>query len=291
MSHHRKQYAIGGVSANKSDTVAPVIVYENSRHSTLLLNSDDKIDGTYADAIYQNNSRMIPGGVTSLGLSSTHINYRIPNINSRNNILRYMIDGDIGIYVAVFATDNRDTTTELYTAIIARMNALTPGIFSFTENIDGTVSLIATPGTSFKFISSSFIDYGRSCHGLYYTTNFEPEIRTIARLQYTRYIDIGVSELRNAIINNNSFGATKKFSSIDHLTRIYVDGTVAIPRLINNEVRNVDYFAFRDRALTNMSVTLYDEFEQVIWSDVVNVSGELVELPYISYELDFTLIS
>lgn len=288
-AHHRKNYAVGGIGRNQFDTVQPVMVYENSRHSTLLLNSDDKLDGTYADAVYQTDSRLVPGGVTSIGLSHSHFDYRIPNINKRNNILRYQLDGDIAIYVGVFTTDNRDTVTEMYTAIVNLMNGLTPGIFSFTENLDGSVTLIGS--TNFTFLNSTFIDYGRSSHGLYYVTGYVPQITTIARLQYTRYIDVVVSELRNAVINNNSFGATKKFSTIDHLTRIYVDASVNIPRFVDKNISNIDFIPFRDRALTNMRVSLYDEFEQVIWSDVVDVNGELVELPFLSYELDFSLIS
>ena len=287
MTHHRKQYANG----SQNDTVQPVLVYENSRHSTLLLNSDDKIDGTYADAIFQNNSRLIPGGITTIGLNRIIMDYRIPNINGRNSVLKFQIEGDITIYTSILATDNKNTVTEMYTSIVNRMNDLTPGIFSFTEATDGTVYLIATPGTKFKFLSCTFIDYGRYAHGLYYTTNFEQNIRTIARLQYTRYIDIGVSEIRNATINNNSFGSAKKFSAIEHLTRVHVDDSVTIPRAIKTTASNINYFAFRDRALTNMRVSLYDEYEQVLWSNVVNVSGELVGIPYVSYELDFTLIS
>jgi hypothetical protein len=265
------------------------MIYENSRHSTLFLNSHDKIDGTYADAIYQNNSQIVPGGVNSIGLKRYHLDYRIPNINSRNNSLKFKLDGDITTYIAVFTTDNRDTVNELYTAIIDNMNTLTPGIFSFTENLDGTVTLIGS--TDFEFLSCSFIDFGRSCHGLYYTTGVVPEIVAIARLQYTRYIDITVSELRNGIINNNSFADAKTFSSIDHLTRVFVNREVTLPRFIDAEIQNIDYVAYRDRALTNMRVAIYDEYEKIIWSNVVDVNGELVELPYMAYELDFSLIS
>lgn len=289
MTHHRKNYAIGGISGNKIDTVQPVLVYENSRHSKLFLNSHDKLDGTYANAIYQNNSRLVPGGVTSIGLSRSHLDYRIPNINSRNNIVKFQVSGDVAIYTGVFATDNRDTVTEMYTAIVALMNGLKPNTFTFNENIDGTVSLIGS--TDYRFLSCSFIDYGRSSHGLYYVTGYVPEIKTIARLQYTRYIDIGISEIRNGIINNNTFGANKKFSSIDHLTRVFVDEKLTIPRFIDNDIANIEYFTFRDRALTNLEVTLYDEYEKVIWSDVFNINGEFIELPYLSYELDFILIS
>ena len=116
-------------------------------------------------------------------------------------------------------------------------------------------------------------------------------MKVVASMQYTKFIDVVVTEIGNARITTDSFSSTQLFNTNDHFARIFIDETIVIPRIIDREIQNIQFIPYRHRALTSFQITLYDEYSRVLHSEVQTIGTDLIEIPLVKYELKFNFIS
>ena len=304
--HHRTEQFVGGLQRDQGDLIQQVVTYPNVKHSSLYISSENKVDGTSSNALYQNDSKLVKQDISKIGLKSFHLDYCISNVNEKNNTFRFLSypDGAPTPTIYTRTIDPKNYTDDplgppgnaiqsLFTDIITSFNGSEgdgqPNTFSFS--ISDCVVTFTSTGT-FQFVDCPAINFGNSCHGLFYTNSpvtSSESMKVVPRLQYTSYID--VSEIGNARITNDTFTGTQLFNLNDHFARIFVDTTTALPRVIDREIQNIQFIPYRHRALTSFQVTLYDEYSTVLYSETQTIGTDLVEVPLVQYELKFNLIS
>ena len=288
----RTEHKMGLQNRDSEDLASPVINYPNSRSSNLYVSSDDKIDGTYSSALYQNNSKLLKRQTSQIGLKRFNIFYCIPNIHLGNNSIKITIEGGEvpdTEHTTTITPKNYDTIAELYAEIIAKLNLATGQTFSIDPIQDCVVTLTCTK--SFRFEQCPFIDRGTSVHGLFYTgTSFVENMKAVPQLLYTRYIDVLISDIKNAEIGQSTFTEIKAFSSVDHLSRIFLKDNT-IPQYLDTEFSNIDYFPYRHRTLTSFVITIYDEYQSVIWNQTQIIDNNIYEVKELKYEFVLNIIS
>ena len=285
----RTEHYVGFQSRDQEDVASAVINYPNSRSSNLYISSDDKTDGSYANALYQNNSKLIKRQTSQIGLKRYNIFYCIPNINENNNSITVIIDGAPETsHTTSILLKNYETIVELYDEITSQLSAISGETFNYLVE-DCVVTLACSK--PFRFGECSFINNGSSVHGLFYTGSSNVDsMKAAPQLIYTRYIDVLITDIKDAEIGQSTFTEIKRFSKIDHLSRIFLKNNI-IPQYIDEEFDNIDYFPYRHRSLTTFQITLYDEYQNVIFSKVQTLDGSLYEIKLLKYEFVLNIIS
>jgi hypothetical protein len=59
-------------------------------------------------------------------------------------------------------------------------------------------------------------------------------MKATPQLIYTRYIDVLITDIKDAEIGQSTFTEIKRFSKIDHLSRIFLKNNI-IPQYIDEE--------------------------------------------------------
>jgi hypothetical protein len=288
----RTDHNTGSQNRDNEDMASAVINYPNSRTSNLFISSGDKTDGTYSNSLFQNNSKLIKRSASQIGLKNYNIFYCIPNINLGNNTIKIVIDGAPGPdpeYVLTITPQNYNTIAELYAEITSKLTIATGETFSIGPIDDCVVTLSCTK--SFRFEQCTFMDKGKSAHGLFYTGfSLVPSMKAVPQLIYTSYIDVLISDIKDAEIGQSTFTEIKAFSTSEHLTRIYLSDPT-IPQYLTNEIENVDYFPYRHRSLTTFQITIYDEYQAIIYNETQTLDNNLYEIPLIKYEMMLNIIA
>lgn len=286
MERSRQEHKTGVQKAHDiNDTVQQVTNFPNYRSERLYIYSNDKRDGTYGTALFENNNSIVKRGVSGLGVEEVHFNYCITNSNERNNIISFQLDGG-GVSTATIDVKNYETIDLLFTEIIIKMNAaVVPDPFSYTINDDCTVDFASS--TDFMFLNCPFINFGGSLHGLYYTSSFVPLLKTVAHLQYTSFIDIVVTDITNSQLAQSTYSIPQKFNTIAHIARVHIDEAVTIPRkIVKKYDTKINYFPFRHRSLHSVNIQMVDEFNNTLFVKTFNsASGETIELQNLKYSI------
>ncbi|MCK5342224.1 MAG: hypothetical protein KAR20_02405, partial [Candidatus Heimdallarchaeota archaeon] len=79
--HHRTEQFVGGLQRDQGDLIQQVVTYPNVKHSSLYISSENKVDGTSSNALYQNDSKLVKQDISKIGLKSFHLDYCISNVN------------------------------------------------------------------------------------------------------------------------------------------------------------------------------------------------------------------
>jgi hypothetical protein len=280
---HRTEHKMGvqGYNNNTQDETMNTTIFDNYLRNRIYIDSEEKEDGTYTNANYQNTSNIVRRGVSGVGIEEMDITYCIPNINDRNkNIKFHLLAGPV--LSVDLDVKNYDTVDELFIEIVAKMNSVSAG---FTRNVNNDCTVSLSNPTAYAFDSCSFIDRGASVHGLFYTSAEVLSIKSVANLQYTRFIDILVSDMLNGQISQSSYGATQSFNTNQHLARLFVDNVTTIPRKINKKYDKINYTPYQHRDLTNIQIRLLDEYNDPLYGDVVNLGGDDFELKRVKYNI------
>jgi hypothetical protein len=287
MNRSRQEHKQGIQNAHDlEDTVQQVVNFPNYRSERCYIYSNQKQDGLYSLANYENQNSIIKRGVSGIGVESINIQYCIPNVNTRNRLISFQYFNDLTVYTATLDITNYEDTTLLYTEIVAKMNAAAiPSPFTFLVNADCTVDLISS--VNFKFVNCPFINFGESLTGLYYTSDYVPLMKSVPHLFYTSYIDFVVSEITNSQIAQSTYSEPQTFNTIQHIARVHVDDNIKIPRnVVKRYDAKINYFPFRHRSIRNISIQIVDEYNNTIASQVFNsASGETIELQHLKYTI------
>ena len=283
MQRHRTEHKMGtqGFNTDERDETRNTTIFDNYMRERVYISSDNKQDGTYADSQYNNNGSIVKRGVSGIGIEHIDMFYSIPNVNGNNNTIRWQEDGgniltetlDVGFYNIV----------ELYTAMTDAMtdNAQSMGVYSYDDDNFPTAELKST--VDFKFQECSFINNGDSLTGLYYTDDFESELKSIPYLLATSYIDIVVSDILNGQIAQSSYGKQQLFNTTQHLARVMVNFSAEHVQHIIKTYDIVNYVPFRHRDIKDLRIQLLDEYNNILWSDTVEHGGTHYELKYLKY--------
>jgi len=290
----RTQHKIGQQGRDEADKAQQVINFPNSRSSNCFINSDEKIDGTYSQAFYENNN-LISRNTSQIGLKDYNIEWCIENVNDFNNIFTVEIFGEVAPFTATVQKKNYIDPNDLIDAVITALNLAVGAVATFTKtpSVQFETCLITLTCTkTFRFISpSTGISAGFSTYGIPFTNTLSNNYKIIPTLQYTKYIDVLITEIKQSQFTSDTFTGVQRFSSNDHIARIFVDTSLAIPRNIAAEYSNVDYFGFTHRALTSFVCTLYDEYQNILFSDTFLSGTDNIEIPYVKYNFTLNIIS
>lgn len=295
---HRTEEKSGFTGRIKNDMADQVITFPNPQSSNLFISSSEKIDGTYQLARYKNESKLIDHQVTQTGLKYYRFNYSLSNSNPKNNTFFFELEGILMTWTATMPTENFITVASLMDELIMQLNMfIAPDVFAWTFSppLTNNAIVILSCTKNFKFLdNSSAVNCGFSLYGIQSSNNFTSglQMSILPELQYTKYIDMLISEIKNDEILNASFSQSQNFDNKNHLYRIYIDDVVTVPRIIEREIINIDYFKLRNRDIFDIEISLFDEYKTPIYSEVFSgQNGDIFEIPYIKYELIINTIA
>lgn len=303
------------------DSAQNVIVFPNTLSSDIYIDSDDKTDGSITEAFYTNKNNMVPSQVSRIGLKFIDMFYTMPNSNERNNNYNVMIVGSPVVVNFTLPIENFKTAEELFltleTAMEFEINFQTgiPIDINFLE-FNNTNVWTMTGSVAFKFVSCNGITFGSNLHGIGYTAGFVSSIKIIPKLYYTRYIDIGVSDILDSKTLSHKFGEPKKFNISNHLTRLYIPFVSSISNTVNDLTKkpekihviskqepnfqrenvNINYYSFLHRDISDITITMTDEFQQplIFETQTIDTVDPITsinsEIPYIKYNLVLSII-
>jgi hypothetical protein len=286
---NRTEHLTGNQNSSK-DEALQVVTYDNSRRGHLYIDSDDKQDGTYQNAIYGNRNKLINHNIHSIGTKELNILYKIPNINESNNKIVYIFNtGGLTVRTATLTIGNYTTIADLYTEIVIQMNLVNgaEGTFSTSTLTDTSITLLST--VDFKIISCTAVN-NSECTGLFYT-GFTPSMVLIPTLQYTKYIDFIISELKQSQITRDTFTKSKTFNEKDHIARIFINEELIIPRIIDKEYEVISYFPFIHRDLEQFQIYLYTDKAVLINSNIQTIDSIDYEVRELEYNISFSVMS
>jgi len=284
MQRHRTEHKMGtqGFNTDPRDETKNVTIFENYMKERVYISSDNKMDGTYSDAEYNNDSSIVKRGVSGIGIEDIDIFYSIPNVNGNNNVIRWQ-EGLGPQLTATIKIGHYEDYTALYTEIIDKLNSnpLSNGTYTYEDSDLPSISLKST--ISFVFLECNFINNGGSLHGLYYTDFDILEYKSVPYLLSTSYIDIVISDILNGQIAQSSYGKQQLFNTTQHLARIIVDLNGQPIQHIKKSYEIINYIPFRHRDIKNINIMLLDENNNILWSSVVSHDGKDYELKYLKY--------
>ena len=291
MLRHRTEHKMGtqGFNTDPRDETKNTTIFDNHMRERVYISSDDKKDGTYSDAAYFNNGSIIKRGVSGIGIESIDLFYCIPNCNGNNNVVRWHeTGGDILTATIPIGDYGLD---DLFILVVSALNNNidSDGDYSYTIDANSVCTVTISTDVAFQFDNCSFINNGRSLHGLFYTTNEVLAIKSIPYLQATSYIDIVVSDILNGQIAQSSYGKQQLFNTTQHLARVIIDFDPNTglddrpPQHIKKTFDIVNYVPFRHRDIKDLRIQLLDDNNNILWSDLFSDGTSDFEIPYLKY--------
>jgi len=296
---------------NTQEDAINVINYPSTRTSDLYVDSADSKYGGYAVSSYESSNNLIPLQISRLGLKYVNMSYRIPNMNQSNNLFKFQIDAVFPDITFSFEDQEfvnaeimlDDIKNKMETETLAQVGIVI--VITFTQ-INNTDVFEMTSSLPIRFITCNGISFGQNLHGIPYTDGYFTSIKILPRMYYTNYLDILITEVRDNSILQHKFSADKRFSTTEHVSRIYIpfinriedDGTVISrqKKEFAEEKVNINYYAYRHRDVSTFKITLIDEYENVITSSIQNISTinpiEIInsEIPYLKYNIVLSII-
>lgn len=283
-----------------TDHVQKVETHSKVR-SRLFVNSDERLVNTgYDRAQYNSGSSIIKTEVKKIALESYRIDISYPNVNSRNDTITFFSNIS-GTTHTVVLDSAYYTISSLITEIQAKLNSVTGSsglTFTFTlfPGSTDTYELICAGG-SYNFLSSSHIDRSASLSGLFATPSLigPGTIMTIvAHGFYTRFIDVVIDSLKDGIHLENLFSSDNTISNTGHVYRIPVTEytEAGVNKLFVSKdvlLPEIQFSSFRSKKLNQITVGLYDEFNELLFSPDQTIGGVTQNIKYVDYGLVFSL--
>ena len=204
MSIKSRNHTVGG-GYTAIDDASNVITFPNVVSSNLYVDSDDRTEGNTTDSIYYNRSNLVDSQVSSIGLKFVDLQYYIPNSNENNRHYSFQLEGSPTIHPFILPAQNYDDAMVLLTAIKDAMVDKVGALVITITPIAGTIKFKFHSTTPFKFVQSTGISYGVNLHGLKYTDGFTNEQTVTPKLFYTGYIDMFITDIKNAQVLRHSY--------------------------------------------------------------------------------------
>lgn len=285
---------------NTHDKVQKVESHVRVR-SRLFVNSEDRVANTgYDNAQYTSGSSIMKAQVQKIGLESFKFDISYPNVNSRNKEIIFFSNIS-GTNHTVLLDEAFYIVPDLITEIISKLNSVTgaSGLTFSAVVAPGSLSnyILTCVGGSYRFLPSSHINRGKPLSGLFSTPTLVTPAESVSIVClgfYTSYIDIVCNPLRDGHHIPDLFTSDQKFSNGGHIYRVHVTeyDELGINKLqVSKEVilPEIEFSQFRSKQLENMTIQLYDEFQQLIYSPDETVGGVTRNIDYLTYHLVFSL--
>lgn len=240
-------------------------VYLDSQASTLEINkvqmnlSTIQRNGESPNPLSNSICRIVP--------SACGIFYCTPNVNQRNNTIRFYSTAVGGFNTVTIPEGYYLTPTELMTQIVTEMNTVSGSsglTFTFSDAI-GThptvptmFSLNATGGLFYFDQNCDAVKYGAQLYN-FPVSNTPVTASLVGNMGmfYTRYIDV-TSDRLNQYTKNQSLSNNK---TINILFRLFIDDPTAPPHWISGAINQPSGYAFEPSdQLTNIPFILKDQF-------------------------------
>ena len=287
----RTQHKIGGQNRDIQDKVQQVVNYPNSRSSNCYISSENKIDGTYSHAIYENNN-LLSRNTSQIGLKDYSFNWCLENVNNTNNTFTVEIAGEGSPFTASVPSDHYVDEGVLISTLVDELNAVLGLVAEFSFTLTNNCTIILSCDKDFRFVNpSSGISLGYSVFGIPFTNTLSNDFKIVPDLHLTNYIDLLITEIKQSEFTSDTFTEIQKFPLGDHIARIMVNESITIPRIIKKEIKNIDYFGFRHRNITGFSVSLYSEYGQLLHSETFQSGSDNIEIPLVKYNITLNIIS
>lgn len=259
---------------------------DTTHDSILFIDSDERLSGPTNNATYRS-EEMVSSDVAMLAVNKVHLRYNIPTINLNNAVVTFFSTAS-GLEHTVVLTEGYYTPATLMTELQTRLNTVSgASLITFTTTLltgSTTTYTISATGT-FRFLSSSQVDRGLPCTGLFPMTVASASITIVAKAMYTSYLDFCITSLTEGQTRANSFSHYTKFPNSAHMLRQHtnVDRGVYNDIIIDREIHNLHYNKIRRRKLSELTIEIYDEFGSLFY--------ENNDITYLSYALEISLLS
>ena len=245
--------AVANEQQEDANLEPPFVRIRESSEAYLLVDADFALQlSDYSWAINTQQFQLYAPSLRRIALQYATIPWSINNINERNDTLIFYV---LGVqHIVQIPQDCYLTVSSLATALVAAMNAASPG-FSFTVSNNNRITL--SNATIFRLSGGTFMTNGQHVHGLPISATEQLSFTGgWATLLYTRYVEINCPELlqytKNPSRGNNISAAT--------LIRIYI--SIVGPH--NLVIRVLDPLAWFNwnplAAVSNMTISITDEF-------------------------------
>lgn len=284
---------------NTNDHVSKVETHSRIK-SRLFINSSDRLTNTgYDNAQFQSGSSIIKTPISKIGFESYKIDISYPNVNSRNKVITFFSAAS-GLQHTVTLDEAYYTSADLINEIQTQLNSVSgASLISFTFTpIPGSLNayeLVATG--NYRFLPSTHIDRAEPLSGLFATPTDIPALQPVfivAKGFYTRFIDVVIDSLKDGIHVENTFSADNTISNTGHVYRIpvteYTDAGLN-KLFVSKDVLLpvIQYSSFRTKKLDQITVQLFDEFNDRLYSPDNPVPGTVQNIKYVDYLFTFSL--
>lgn len=261
--------------------------FENTTHDSILyIDSDERLSGPTNNAAYRS-SEMMREEVSRIAVNKVHLRYNIPTININNSIVTFSSSAS-GLDHSVSLNEGYYTPATLMTELQTKLNSVSGAslmTFTIAPLTAGATaySILGTAG--FQFISSTQVDRGLPCTGLYPMSFSALSIIVVVKAFYTSYLDFCIGGLKDGQTRPNTFSHYTKFPNSQHLFRqhVNVDRGIYSDVIIDKEIHNLHYNKVRRRKLSEITIEVYDEFGDLFY--------EFNDVSYVSYALEISLLS
>jgi hypothetical protein len=295
MSVIERHNIAGVLNQSPNDKYLKVETHANGHTSLLNIYSEDRnTNSTYASAQYSIGGEILQSKVNKTALSSYSMWYAIPNINTRNDTITFHSNVGPGSDHTVQIVHNHYNAGDLMTAVITALNTVA-GASGLTFSVNplwGRFYDLLAVGGGFRFLSSSHVDRASPCTGLFIADAETTTMTLTVGGQYTDYVDIVIPQLRDAQILENSFTKDNIFPVVDHVFRVpifQVDGQVLL--YVNEQIKNLNHVVIRNKQISNLTVNLYDQFGELIYSPVITIGNQSFNVRALKYDLKFAISS
>lgn len=261
--------------------------FENTTHDSILyIDSDERTSGPTNNAIYRS-SEIMREEVSRIAVNKVHLRYNIPTININNSIVTFASSAS-GLDHSVSLQEGYYDPATLMTELQTKLNSVSgASLMTFTISpLSAGATAYNILGTAgFQFKSSTQVDRGLPCTGLYPMSGSSLSIIVVAKAFYTSYLDFCVGGLKDGQTRPNTFSHYTKFPNSQHLFRqhVNVDRGIYSDVIIDKEIHNLHYNKVRRRKLSEITIETYDEFGQLFY--------EFNGVSYVSYALEISLLS
>jgi len=287
----------GLTKPNTNDHVTKVESHARVR-SRLFVNSDERLTNSgYDNAQYSSGSSIMKTEVKKIALESYKVDISYPNVNSRNDTITFFSNIS-GTTHTVVLDHAYYTISSLITEIQSKLNSVTGAsglTFTFTLFPGSTDTYeLAVAGGSYNFLSSSHIDRAAPLSGLFVTGLTNQIVTIVAHGFYTRFIDVVIDSLKDGIHLENLFSSDNTISNSGHVYRIPVTEftEAGVNKLFVSKdvlLPEIQFSSFRSKKLNQITVQLYDEFNELLFSPDQTIGGVTQNIKYVDYGMVFSL--
>jgi len=207
-------------------------------------------------------------GVTRLSINSFGIRMCIPNVNPRNNTIKFYSTATGSFHTVNLIEGYYTTTLDLITHIVYRLNSVASGLtFNFISfpNFPGMYDLNSTGGSYHFDLNCSAVKYGYQLYCLPTSQISTPgKIVGVMGLFYTTYVDVCSSTLSKYVkIRNTSTSKVANLVARVHCTVPILNNEILF--LSKSAAPDIQLFFNHSEPINTIDFDLRDQFGDLLY--------------------------